>query len=239
MPEALNSASEEGTSHLTDAGWAETQRKMDVIGSQLVDLGIAVEAIPGRVASDFADLAANSSVQDVSSNLFCHDRQIFADLLDIQDEKIVEAFNAAVQDQMHDMFSSTVETKSERLQDFEGTEVDNFVHIHGSPVDQDFVGHESRDKQKRQPKAKRHKIQRQHLAAEALDFVSATAIASDGAVDVGVGGVSMSSTSQQSKRQHQPSAQATASAVIASPSQASDESHDPRQGYCSWRVQQG
>ena len=101
------------------------------------------------------------------------------------------------------------------------------MHIHESPVDQDFVGHESRDKQKRQSKAKRHKIQRQLLAAEALDFVSATAIASDvGTVDAGVGGVSLSSTSQQRKRQHQPSAQATASAIIASPSQASDESHD-------------
>ena len=162
---------------------------MDVIGSQLVDLGIAVEAIPGRT-SDFADLAANSSVQDVSSIWFCHDRQIFADLLDIQDQKVVEAFNEAVHDQMHDISSSTVETKSESLQDFVGTEVDNFVHIHESAVDQDFLGHASRDKQKRQPKAKRHKIQRQHLAAEAFDFVSATAIASDdGTVDVGVGGV--------------------------------------------------
>ena len=43
------SASEEGTSHLTDDGWAETQRKMDIIGSRLTDLGIAVEAIPDRV----------------------------------------------------------------------------------------------------------------------------------------------------------------------------------------------
>ena len=43
------SASDEGTSHLTDDGWAEAQRKIDVIGTQLIDLGIAVEAIPDRV----------------------------------------------------------------------------------------------------------------------------------------------------------------------------------------------
>ena len=43
------SASEEGTRHLTDDGLAETQRKMDGIGNKLIDLGIAVEAIPDRV----------------------------------------------------------------------------------------------------------------------------------------------------------------------------------------------
>ena len=32
------------------------QRKIDVIGTQLIDLGIAVEAIPDRVASDFCCL---------------------------------------------------------------------------------------------------------------------------------------------------------------------------------------
>ena len=61
------SASEEGTSHLTDNGWAETQRKMDVIGSQLTDLGIAVEAIPDRVVADFV---SNRAVVDFADCVF-------------------------------------------------------------------------------------------------------------------------------------------------------------------------
>ena len=57
--EFQTSASEEGTSHLTDDGWAEAQRKIDVIGSQLVDAGIVVEAIPDCVASDDFGFAAS------------------------------------------------------------------------------------------------------------------------------------------------------------------------------------
>ena len=70
VPEVLIFAFEEGTSHITDDGLAEAQRKMDVIGSQLVDLGIAVEAILGRVVSAFADLTANSPVQEFFFKLF-------------------------------------------------------------------------------------------------------------------------------------------------------------------------
>ena len=215
------SASEEGTSHLTDDGWAETQRKMCVIESQLVDLGIAVEAIPSRVASDFADFAANSPVQDVAQTSFCHDHKEFVDLLDIQDEKVVvEVSGKVAHDQIYDVVSSTLRTRSGGLQNVVGTEVDSLMHIHENPVNQDFAEHDSNSKQqpKGQPKAKRDKIKRQHSAA-----VMAVAI-DDGFVDVGVGGVSMSNTSQQRKRQHRPSAQATASA--GSPSQASDESHE-------------
>ena len=59
-------ASEEGTSHLTDDGWSETQRKVDVIGTPLIDLGIAVDASQSRVVSD---VVANCVVQDVAPNL--------------------------------------------------------------------------------------------------------------------------------------------------------------------------
>ena len=46
--------SEEGASHLTEDGWAETQERVKSICTQLVDLGVVVDAIPNRVASDFA-----------------------------------------------------------------------------------------------------------------------------------------------------------------------------------------
>ena len=45
--------SEEGTSHLTHDGWAETQKKMGNVETQLSDLSIAVEAVPNRVVADF------------------------------------------------------------------------------------------------------------------------------------------------------------------------------------------
>ena len=45
------SASEQGTSQFADDGWAETQRKIDEIGSQLIELRVAVEAIPGYIIS--------------------------------------------------------------------------------------------------------------------------------------------------------------------------------------------
>ena len=79
------SACEEGTSHLIDDGWAEAQRKIDVLGIQLVDLGIAVEAIPDRVASDFG---ANCVAQDFGSNLCSHVGQDFMDLLNIEDDEV-------------------------------------------------------------------------------------------------------------------------------------------------------
>ena len=62
-------ASEEGTNNLTNDGWAEMQRKIDVIDTQLIDVGLAFEAIPDRVASD---LAASCVVQDVAPNICIH-----------------------------------------------------------------------------------------------------------------------------------------------------------------------
>ena len=68
------SASEEGTSHLTDDGGAEAHRKIDVIGTQLIDLSIAVEAIPNRVVPD---VVSNCVVPDVAPNLCTHVDQDF------------------------------------------------------------------------------------------------------------------------------------------------------------------
>ena len=62
MPEALNSASEEGTIHLTDDGWAETQKaddpikldEMNAVKDEFVRVGRkgdAVEHIPGLLGT--------------------------------------------------------------------------------------------------------------------------------------------------------------------------------------------
>ena len=60
--------SEEGSSHLTDDGWAETQKRVEPIRTQLVDLGIAVDAIPNRVASDVAEVSPVRAVPDSVPN---------------------------------------------------------------------------------------------------------------------------------------------------------------------------
>ena len=90
-----------------------------------------------------ADFAANSAVQNVAPVLSCHDRNIFVDLLDIQDEKVVEILYEVAHDQMYDIFSSTLHTTSGGLQHFVGTDVDNSMQIHESPVDQGFAEHNS------------------------------------------------------------------------------------------------
>ena len=94
------SASEEGTSHPTDDGWAETQRKADMIGNQLTDLGIAVEAIPDRIASDLADLPMSYAVPDVAPvvvarDVECHDSQ---DVHEQQSQKFAQHFHDHGQD---------------------------------------------------------------------------------------------------------------------------------------------
>ena len=53
---AVQTVSEEGPSHLADDGWAEAQERVKSICTQLVDLSVAVDAIPNRVSSDVADL---------------------------------------------------------------------------------------------------------------------------------------------------------------------------------------
>ena len=52
-----------------------------MLGIQTVDLGIAVEAIPDRVASD---LDASCVVQDGGSNLCSHVGRDFIDFLNIE-----------------------------------------------------------------------------------------------------------------------------------------------------------
>ena len=60
--------SEEGSSHLTDDGWAETQERVKSIYTQLVDLSVAVDAVPNRVASDFAEFSVVCAVSDLAPN---------------------------------------------------------------------------------------------------------------------------------------------------------------------------
>lgn len=92
------SSSEEGTGHLTDDGWAETQSKMDAIGSQLTDLGIAVEAVPDRVVADFVSNRAvvdfaDCAAQDVAS---C-DVPEFVDLLTLDTHIVEEVHDQSLQ----------------------------------------------------------------------------------------------------------------------------------------------
>ena len=134
------SASEEGTSHLTEDGWAEAQRKIDVVGVQLIDLNIAVEAIPDCVASD---LAASCVAQDVVPNLGTHVGQDFMDLLKIEDDEVVY-------DQSLDLSDLMSYTDSVAVHHFVGTEDDMqhfvepedciqvFLHDHERPAAPSF-----------------------------------------------------------------------------------------------------
>ena len=51
-----------------DDGWTETLKRVESICKQLVDLFIAVDAIPNRVASDFADVSLVRAVPDLAPN---------------------------------------------------------------------------------------------------------------------------------------------------------------------------
>ena len=63
---------EQGTSQLADDGWAEAQRKIDEICSHLVDLSVAVEAIPNRVISGVCFQDSNLFI-DLHGHLQDHD----------------------------------------------------------------------------------------------------------------------------------------------------------------------
>ena len=65
---AVKSVPEEGSSHLIDDGWAETQKRVESICTQLVDLSIAVDVFQNRVASDLAELCPVRVVPDVARN---------------------------------------------------------------------------------------------------------------------------------------------------------------------------
>ena len=77
---AVHSVSEEGSSHLADDGWAETQERVKSICTQLVDLSVAVDAIPNCVSSDVADVSHSRVVSELAPSSSAHD---FVDLLDM------------------------------------------------------------------------------------------------------------------------------------------------------------
>jgi hypothetical protein len=129
---------------------------MDAIGSQLTDLGIAVEAIPDRVVADFVSNRAgvdfaDCAFQDVAS---C-DVPEFVDLLNLHTHTVEVAHDQSLQ--MFDLMSLTQKSSQSGIL-CEGPEVDMLVDIlvdgtaeqcighmssflqdHESPVDQNFL----------------------------------------------------------------------------------------------------
>ena len=132
----LGFASEEGTSHLTDDGWAETQRRMDVIGSQLTDLGIAVKAIPDRVVADFVSNPAGVDVEDCAfQDVAGCDVPEFVDLLNLHIHIVEVAHDQSLQ--MFDLMSLP-RTSAYKI---EGPEVDMSVEMLVDSTADNFVGH--------------------------------------------------------------------------------------------------
>jgi hypothetical protein len=81
----VHSVSEEGSSHLAEDGWAETQERVKSICTQLVDLSVAVDAIPNR--SDVAEFSHSRVVSEFAQNSSAKD---FVDLLDMHTVEVVQ-----------------------------------------------------------------------------------------------------------------------------------------------------
>ena len=82
-----------------------------------MDLGVAVEAIPDRVASDFVDFAANCAVQDVVPSIFIHDDPILRIFWILKMTKLLMIKFLTL-----NLLSYT---ESVEVHDFVGTEVDS------------------------------------------------------------------------------------------------------------------
>ena len=106
----------------------------------MIDLGIAVEAIPTRVVSD---VAAHCVVQDVASNRCTHVDHDFMDLLNIQDDEVARDQSLDLLDLMSYTDSVAVHhfVGSEDMQNFVGPEdcINVFLHDHERPAAHNVV----------------------------------------------------------------------------------------------------